>query len=284
MNHEPTCSIPKYVRKNYWQEKILCREDVECKEDKTGVSESDDHQSDSNSAVDSPSGDSGVAESRRAKDSCAERDEFCGYFRQRWSSDFHLPFSSPPTPRHRRQSTDWESCQRDLVRYEHVHEPTSLQFTDQYWTYAGDGEDLDRKIQDSQHLERGQYDSGYGFFQNDGTTNGFAGNMLDMCYAVNEQSWDLLETRTFKLGVGDTNATQAASTASWLDDSSFSKEIKFDFTPYIKGMHEWNDNTNVPTNRNLWMFIQTVYADGSNTGGLTPIELHNSQITKFTDS
>lgn len=122
------------------------------------------------------------------------------------------------------------------------------------------------------------------FFQNDGTTNGFAGNMLDMCYAVNEQSWDLLETRTFKLGVGDTNATQAANTASWLDDSSFSKEIKFDFTPYIKGMHEWNDNTNVPTNRNLWMFIQTVYADGSNTGGLTPIELHNSQITKFTDS
>lgn len=121
------------------------------------------------------------------------------------------------------------------------------------------------------------------FFQNDGSTNGFAGNMLDMVYGVNEQSWDLKETRCFKLGVGEALSTGGANTASWLDNSSFAQEVKFDFTPYLKGMFEYNDNTNVPTNRNLWMFIQVVAADGTNSGGYTPVEVHNSQMTKFVD-
>jgi len=121
------------------------------------------------------------------------------------------------------------------------------------------------------------------FFQNNGTSQGFNGNTQDLVLGVNEEQYECLETRVFKLGVSNAGTTGPASSGAWCDNSPSAQQVVFDLTKHMKGSWEYNDNANVASNRNLWMVVQAVNADGSNSGGLNICEFHSGLQVKFID-
>lgn len=130
----------------------------------------------------------------------------------------------------------------------------------------------------------GSTDATTSFFQASGGTNGFNGSMQDLVAPVNQDSWKLYETRTIKLGVANTNATQPASTGAWLDSSSMSVQFQFAIPAEHCTQLSYNDTAStIATNKNLWLFVQAVPADGSGGGGQAPVEFHITNFQEFTD-
>lgn len=104
------------------------------------------------------------------------------------------------------------------------------------------------------------------FFQRGSATAGFIGNPLDMVRDVNTDVWTVHKTKTFELSSGP--AFQSAlnySPVSYQNPSGvFSHKYSFNLGKYAK-LLKYNDNIvpNRPTNKNLYLVIQTVRADGA---------------------
>jgi len=120
------------------------------------------------------------------------------------------------------------------------------------------------------------------FFEINGANTGFQGNMLDMVLPVNEDAWTVLESRQFKIGASSATTGGAVGTSGYFDQSEMSKHVVFDLTKYT-GRLLFNDGSNVPTNNNLFCFIQSVYADGSSSA-ISCAEVHYAIKHKFIDA
>lgn len=112
------------------------------------------------------------------------------------------------------------------------------------------------------------------FFNYGATNGGFQGNLLDMVTAVNTDAWTVHKTKMFKLGEG-------TGSNGYADNGSFTKPFSIRFDKYLKGPIKFNDATTVCTNKNLFLFIQAVPADGSATTATA--EWHYSETHYFED-
>jgi len=109
------------------------------------------------------------------------------------------------------------------------------------------------------------------FFDTGNTASLPQGNTLDMVLPVNNEHWTLYKTKVVQLGCTATAAGYNAGAV--YDNSKFSYGFKFNFGKYVKKI-KYDDSSVPQTNRNMYLIIQPVYADGTLTSGYTPLEVH----------
>lgn len=125
---------------------------------------------------------------------------------------------------------------------------------------------------------------GTNFFEVGSSSAGFQGNVLDMCFQPNSQLVTVYSTKTVLLSSG---ATQGATYynsagASCGAEGRFSAPFYFDYTKHMKSL-KYDDTTPIqPTNRNMWLAFQAVYADGTSSA-VQAAEFHYNQKVIFED-
>lgn len=122
-------------------------------------------------------------------------------------------------------------------------------------------------------------------FEAGNSTVGFQGNMLDMILPINKADWIIYENRVINVGIGSESSAFSGSGFTY-DASRFSVPFSFNCVKHCKSFLTFDDTSSSrPTNRNLYMLIQPVSAEGSAGGGIyTPIEMHYSHRFEFEDA
>lgn len=123
------------------------------------------------------------------------------------------------------------------------------------------------------------------FFEEGNNTVPFQGNMLDMLLPVNKMDWTVYETRTINLG--STSTSTAFTSAGFVyDNSRFSVPFSFNVQKHLKTKLTYDDlSSSRPTNRNMYVIVQAVSAEGSSGGSLyTTCEVHYSHHFEFEDA
>lgn len=134
----------------------------------------------------------------------------------------------------------------------------------------------------------GSTNVGTGFFEVGSDTTGFTGNMLDMMLPVNKQAWVVHHEKVFNLGATYASATGPVTTAGYYDNSRMSLPFSFEYGSKFKKPLNFSDdssslNGNYPYDRNCWLFIQPVYADGQASSGYAMAEYHYLVDIDYTD-
>lgn len=120
------------------------------------------------------------------------------------------------------------------------------------------------------------------FFDVVNTTVSFQGNMLDMEFTIDKQTWTLYAQKTIKLGAGYASSTGPTGTGGYYDNSPMSVPWSFNYTKHLK-MLDFNESTNTPTNKNLFLIFQAVNADGTNSSGYSSAEFHYNTRIDYED-
>lgn len=107
------------------------------------------------------------------------------------------------------------------------------------------------------------------------------GNPLDITLQVNDQSYATYYDTVIKLGATGTSTTTPVSSGSYFDSSNMSMYLDIDVA--MSGPLTYNDTTNIPTNKNRFLIIQPVTADGQACGSYTMAECHYTISTKYID-
>lgn len=101
------------------------------------------------------------------------------------------------------------------------------------------------------------------FFQRGSATSNFIGNTLDMIRDVSSDSWTVHKTLQFELTSSPGWGAAIAGSTYPNNSGVFSKKYQFNLTKYAKSLKYDDSISNVPTNKNLYLVIQTVKADGT---------------------
>lgn len=122
------------------------------------------------------------------------------------------------------------------------------------------------------------------FFETNNASVGFQGNVLDTVLTVNKQNFTVYATKTILLSSGATQGSTYYNSAGASCGSSgrFSAHFSFDYTKHLKTMKFDDTSPIYPTNRNLWIIFQAVYADGTSLA-LTPAEYHCNYRVEYED-
>lgn len=123
------------------------------------------------------------------------------------------------------------------------------------------------------------------FFELGASTTGFQGNMLDLELTNNKDNWNIYKTKTFELGLTSAGSVLGGlqSYAQGYDNSRFSRPFYFSFGRHMKKQIKFNDTQLAPTNINMFLLFQCVYADGSSTA-VTPAEVHYTSRVEYEDA
>jgi len=144
---------------------------------------------------------------------------------------------------------------------------------------------ISTKLSNSPGISAGNPSSGY--FEIGSSTVGMQGNMLDMLLPINKEAWTLHASKKFKIGSAYASATGPVSTSGYYDNSPMTVPFAFSWGKYFKGPIRYSDdpaqlNSNYPINKNVYLVIQAVYADGS-TSAIQPAEYHFVNTVEYTD-
>jgi len=125
---------------------------------------------------------------------------------------------------------------------------------------------------------------GTDFFETNGGSQGFQGNMLDMELTNNKDSWVVYKTRTMKLGGTSYQTGGLASQPSLATDmSNYSLPFYFSYGKHLRRKLRFNDGSTAPSNANMFLVFQVVYADGSSTA-LNSAEYHTTLRVEYEDA
>lgn len=105
--------------------------------------------------------------------------------------------------------------------------------------------------------------------------------MLDMTLPVASESWNVYQDLIFKLGATSTSTTTPVTSGAYFDQSDMSVRFNFDMSGL--GVVMFNDGTTVPTNKDRWLVIQAVSANGTTSVGSIPAEVHYTGQYEYTD-
>lgn len=111
------------------------------------------------------------------------------------------------------------------------------------------------------------------FFQSGNTSISPQGNLLDDFLTVNKQAYNVAFTRTFKVG----NATifDGGETASGPlnqnqkytnNDFKINAKCTIDYTKHLIKTQSFNDSTFVPSNRQLYLVVESISCDNIDNG------------------
>lgn len=124
------------------------------------------------------------------------------------------------------------------------------------------------------------------FFQGNGAALGFNGNMRDIESDNYSDAWIIYASKTLKLGATNAINSGSTNTAAYLDASQMSVPFYFDLTKYMKGRLGFLDSSTVPQEKQMWLIMQVVQADGTpfSTTACVPCEVHYNYTCHYTDS
>lgn len=119
------------------------------------------------------------------------------------------------------------------------------------------------------------------FFDTGAGASGFAGSPLDMFTANNTEYWDILRTKQITLS----NAFGPLYSSGTINSSAGSVSVPFTFyfDRYLTKL-KFNDTTTSPTNKELFLVFQAVYADGQSSTSQTQCEFHYSMTHIYEDA
>ena len=117
------------------------------------------------------------------------------------------------------------------------------------------------------------------FFEIGGASGGFQGNMLDIDFSPNKDSWIIHYTKTCKLGAGSTSSNVNAT--SYFDNSPFSMPFQFNFGKKFTVL-KYDETVTNCSNKNLFIVFQVVPANG-NTGAFNLAEYHYTTRVEYED-
>lgn len=103
------------------------------------------------------------------------------------------------------------------------------------------------------------------FFDAGASATGFQGNILDMTLPNSKETYNIHYTKSFKLGLGSGTNSFLSTNVQVNDNSSYNKGFFFNYGKKFKGPIKYLDGTGYPSNKNCFLAIQCVYADGSST-------------------
>lgn len=126
------------------------------------------------------------------------------------------------------------------------------------------------------------YNTNTDFFDVGSTNIGFQSNMLDMVLTCNKDDWIWYNTKTFKIGASNATASGQVGSGGYYDNSPMTHAFSFNFGKHLKKLH-FNDTDVIPTNTNLFIVFQAVYADGSSSA-LNPAEYHFVSRVEYEDA
>lgn len=128
-------------------------------------------------------------------------------------------------------------------------------------------------------LAAGAFDQ---FFEGGNSAFPFQGNMLDMILPVNKQYWTVYATKSINLG--STYGSTMSGTVVH-DNSRFSVPFSFNIGKHLKTKLKFDDlDTNRATNRNMWLVVQAVTAEGSTGIAYVTSEIHYAYEFQFEDA
>lgn len=121
------------------------------------------------------------------------------------------------------------------------------------------------------------------FFEAGGASTGFQGNMLDIDFSPNKDSWVIHYTKTVKLGCGYVSSLNSpVLSASYFDNSPMSVPFYFAFGKKI-GSLKYDESNTGPTNKNMFIVFQAVPADGDVANFQLPAEFHYTTRVEYED-
>lgn len=123
---------------------------------------------------------------------------------------------------------------------------------------------------------------GTNFFELSGSTTSFQGNMLDMVLSPNKEYWTIYRTKTVELGATSVTATGPVTSGGYYDNSKMSAPFSFSFGKHVKKI-KYDDNADTPVNRNMYLILQAVCADGTDGGGYVSCEFHYNTRVEYED-
>lgn len=122
------------------------------------------------------------------------------------------------------------------------------------------------------------------FFQVGTLATAFQGNILDLCLVPNKELVTVYQTKTVLLSAGSTQGSTYynAAGASCGGEGKFSVPFYFSYGKHCKVLKYDDASPTQPTNRNLWLIYQCVYADGT-TSAVNSAEIHYVYKVEYED-
>lgn len=125
-------------------------------------------------------------------------------------------------------------------------------------------------------------DADTALFEVNSGTVGCQGTVLDTTLPINDQSYKVWYDKVVKLGSTGTSATTPVSSGAYFDMSEMSCLLEIPINNL--GTYVYADTTsNVPRNKNTFLFLQPVTADGQAGGGYVMAECHYTILSEYTD-
>lgn len=130
------------------------------------------------------------------------------------------------------------------------------------------------------NLVVGDFDT---FYDNGGNGVPAQGNIYDILAPVNTQRWVIHAQKIIDLSLTGSSTAYPNTTAP-IQSGTFSKYFKFTYGKHLgKLVFDDNVGSNYPTNKNLFLLVQPVTADGSARQAGPVAEMHYKIDTQYTD-
>lgn len=117
------------------------------------------------------------------------------------------------------------------------------------------------------------------FFQNGSSSSSFSSNLLDMIKTPNQDRYVIHTTKTFKVGYAAYEGSGSAVAPQFQQNNDFKLNNKFsmDLTKYMVKNVKYNDASQIPTTRGLFLVMEAIRADGTynvlNQSGEYPVNM-----------
>lgn len=113
------------------------------------------------------------------------------------------------------------------------------------------------------------------FFQNGSSSASFSANLLDMIKTVNQDRFVVHATKTFKIGYAAYQGSGGDTVSQYYQNNDFklNHKFSFDLTKYMVKHVKYNDASQIPTTRGLFLVAESVRADGTFSAGAQGSEI-----------
>jgi len=120
-------------------------------------------------------------------------------------------------------------------------------------------------------------------FSVSGGNVGPSNSPIDMLLPFNTDLFTIYGEKQFKIGASSATSAGLISTGAYFDNSSMSKKVTFNWGNKFKSAIKFDDNSGIPSNRNLFLAFVCCNADGSATSS-TPCEYHLVNTVVYEDA
>ena len=125
-------------------------------------------------------------------------------------------------------------------------------------------------------------------FQLNNASLGPQGTLEDLCVPFNKDYWEILKVQRHKIGYAENTGSGAQITSSYLANNDFKLNVvnSVNLTKYYPKTVKFNDTTNTPTTKGIFLLINVISAVSSAAIPATqlPVRIHSYIDYQYEDS